>query len=623
MFSLPSAKMLSRQFISDLRKYSPLLRALNSARGGRNSCLKQPGTRQYGGGAHGDGHKSALQKRLTMDDLPGFVGPWEERFRQTQQKFNRQLLVGIAFFSSTALYAWYSGVLDYVDAPPMKNPDDKKSAATKSKSSGVGGFKVQPASHTKIPESVPYLLVGAGTASFSAFRAIRSADPTAKVLVIGDEPYKPYMRPPLSKELWFSEDGPKTFSFKQWNGRERSIFFEHEDFYCRPDELMERETGGIAVVSNCRVVRIDSEAQKAVLEDGREVRYGKCLIATGGQPKNLPVFEKPELADKVTLYRTVSDFQALDELSRRAKSVVIVGGGFLGSELGCALGRRGAKTGLTVYQVFSEKGNMGRVLPEYLSRWTTDKVRNEGVQVLSSTRVTDARLGPRGQVLLTLDSGQQIAADHVIVAVGLKPSTDLAVESGLEVDDRLGGFKANAELEARTNLWVAGDALSFYDTKLGRRRVEHHDHAVVTGRLAGENMTGARKPYRHQSMFWSDLGPDVGYEAIGIVESHLETVGVFARATQQDDTTAPSGTATAVPTPVSAATRNDVPRAPGEGDDYDKGVIFYLRNDGVVVGILLWNVFNRMAVARKIINEHKAYEDFSELAKLFDIHSEE
>lgn len=594
VFSLPSAKMLSRQFISDLRKYSPLLRALNSARGGRNSCLKQPGTRQYGGGAHGDGHKSALQKRLTMDDLPGFVGPWEERFRQTQQKFNRQLLVGIAFFSSTALYAWYSGVLDYVDAPPMKNPDDKKSAATKSKSSGVGGFKVQPASHTKIPESVPYLLVGAGTASFSAFRAIRSADPTAKVLVIGDEPYKPYMRPPLSKELWFSEDGPKSFSFKQWNGRERSIFFEHEDFYCRPDELMERE-----------------------------VRYGKCLIATGGQPKNLPVFEKPELADKVTLYRTVSDFQALDELSRRAKSVVIVGGGFLGSELGCALGRRGAKTGLTVYQVFSEKGNMGRVLPEYLSRWTTDKVRNEGVQVLSSTRVTDARLGPRGQVLLTLDSGQQIAADHVIVAVGLKPSTDLAVESGLEVDDRLGGFKANAELEARTNLWVAGDALSFYDTKLGRRRVEHHDHAVVTGRLAGENMTGARKPYRHQSMFWSDLGPDVGYEAIGIVESHLETVGVFARATQQDDTTAPSGTATAVPTPVSAATRNDVPRAPGEGDDYDKGVIFYLRNDGVVVGILLWNVFNRMAVARKIINEHKAYEDFSELAKLFDIHSEE
>ena len=64
----------------------------------------------------------------------------------------------------------------------------------------------------------------------------------------------------------------------------------------------------------------------------------------------------------------------------------------------------------------------------------------------------------------------------------------------------------NAELQARGNIWVAGDASCFYDIKLGRRRVEHHDHAVVSGRLAGENMTGAGKPNWHQSMFWSDLG---------------------------------------------------------------------------------------------------------------------
>uniref|UniRef100_A0A131YZJ1 Programmed cell death 8 (Apoptosis-inducing factor) n=1 Tax=Rhipicephalus appendiculatus TaxID=34631 RepID=A0A131YZJ1_RHIAP len=612
--------MLSRQFISDPRKYSALLRALTGARTGRNSCLKQPGCRRYGSGPHGGGNKSVVHKQITMDDIPGFIGPWEEKFAETQRRFNRRLIVGIAFFTSTAAYAWYCGSLDYVDAPPMKNPDDKKTAAATAKSKSLGGSKVQPSSHTKLPESVPYLLVGAGTASFSAFRAIRSADPTAKVLVIGEEPYKPYMRPPLSKELWLSDEARKTLSFKQWNGRERSIFFEHEDFYCRPDQLMERETGGIAVVNNCRVARIDSEAQKAILEDGREIRYEKCLIATGGQPKNLPVFEKPELSGKVTLYRTVDDFKALDELSRRAKSVVIVGGGFLGSELACALGRRGMKTGLTVYQVFSEKGCMGRVLPEYLSRWTTEKVRDEGVQVIGSTRITDARPGPRGQVLLKLSSGQEIAADHVVVAVGLEPSTDLAKASGLEVDDRIGGFKANAELEARSNLWVAGDALSFYDTKLGRRRIEHHDHAVVTGRLAGENMTGARKPYKHQSMFWSDLGPDVGYEAIGIVESHLQTVGVFARPTE------PENEETVETTPVAttvSAKRDDLPRSPGNGEDYDKGVVFYLRDDGVVVGIVLWNIFNRMSVARKIINEHKAYEDFSDLAKLFDIYSDD
>ena len=79
---------------------------------------------------------------------------------------------------------------------------------------------------------------------------------------------------------------------------------------------------------------------------------------------------------------------------------------------------------------------------------------------------------------------------------------ELALNSGFEVDPNLGGFLVNAELQARNSIYVAGDAACFYDIKLGRRRVEHHDHAVVSGRLAGENMAGARKPYWHQSMFW-------------------------------------------------------------------------------------------------------------------------
>lgn len=79
----------------------------------------------------------------------------------------------------------------------------------------------------------------------------------------------------------------------------------------------------------------------------------------------------------------------------------------------------------------------------------------------------------------------------MVIAVGVQPNTDLATSSNLEIDPKIGGFLVNAELEARSNLWVAGDAACFYDIKLGRRRVEHHDHAVTSGRLAGENMTGA------------------------------------------------------------------------------------------------------------------------------------
>lgn len=81
----------------------------------------------------------------------------------------------------------------------------------------------------------------------------------------------------------------------------------------------------------------------------------------------------------------------------------------------------------------------------------------------------------------------------MIVAVGVEANTELADSSDLEVDPVTGGYLVNAELEARSNLWVAGDAASFYDVRLGRRRIEHHDHAVISGRLAGENMTGAGK----------------------------------------------------------------------------------------------------------------------------------
>lgn len=75
--------------------------------------------------------------------------------------------------------------------------------------------------------------------------------------------------------------------------------------------------------------------------------------------------------------------------------------------------------------------------------------------------------------------------------MGVDPNTELSDPSSLEIDPEIGGFLVNAELQARTDLWVAGDAACFYDVNLGRRRVEHHDHAVVSGRLAGENMTGA------------------------------------------------------------------------------------------------------------------------------------
>ncbi|KAG4068060.1 hypothetical protein HA402_011393 [Bradysia odoriphaga] len=142
-------------------------------------------------------------------------------------------------------------------------------------------------------------------------------------------------------------------------------------------------------------------------------------------------------------------------------------------------------------------------------------------------------------------------------------------------------------------------------------------------------MVGKKKPFTHQSMFWSDLGPNVGYEAIGLVDATLPTIGVFAKHPENDTNTMPvenvkTSEGTDVPpnadqTP-SSSTIVVEPKTASDMDNYSKGVVFYMK-DEKVVGIVLWNIFNRINVARSIIAEGRKYDDLNEVAKLFEIHA--
>lgn len=509
-----------------------------------------------------------------------------------------------------------------------------------------------------IPKDVPYLLIGGGTASFAAFRAIKSHEPKAKVVVISNELEMPYMRPPLSKEIWLEADKPQTqprskLTFRQWNGVERSIFYEPDDFYTDAKDLNEAPNGGVTVVRGYHVKRISVDERKAVLDDGTEIQYGKCLIATGSVPKTLEVFDKAsaEVQAKVSVFKTIADFEMLSEkLKKSVKSVVVVGGGFLGSEMACALAKYGGKGGakVAVHQVFREKGNMGKVLPAYLSHWTTERVKDEGVTVHNECNVVKVEAEGK-QVRLSLSDSSSLLVDHVIVAVGSEPNTELAEVSQLETDAKLGGYIVNAELLARNNVYVAGDASNFYDPHLGRRRVEHHDHAVVSGRLAGENMVGLSeyreflicnlflvnckqnfcfcefslfsldKPYTHQSMFWSDLGPRVGYEAIGVIDASLKTVAIFAKSEESAEKAMKDSESETATTTAIVVAENEKTAKQSNRDEFDKGVVLYLRGERIV-GILLWNVFNRINIARKVIAEDIRTTDYDEVAKLFNIY---
>ncbi|KFB39483.1 AGAP008044-PA-like protein [Anopheles sinensis] len=552
------------------------------------------------------------------------------------QSYTGYLLGAIALTAGGLGLAYYNGLFD--STPPPTPVDDTKEKPSPQK----GPY---PLSSKDLPKHVPYLLIGGGTACIAAFRSIRGHDPKAKVLMITNELEMPYMRPPLSKELWFSPSESEPLKFRQWNGGERSIFFEPNDYYIDPAKLSDAPNGGIAVARGYEVQRLDVTKRKAILTDGTEIEYDKCLLAPGARPKNLPVFESAPLAvrEKVTLFRSVRDFQRLTEKLGDGHKVAIIGGGFLGSELACALSKseQTSKKNIEVFQLFNESGNMAKVLPEYLSHWTTERLREEGIKMWPKTQVKAAEMQGK-QVKLTLLDDSVLLVDHVIVAVGSEPNTNLAKTSGLEVDGNMGGFVVDAELRARSNVYVAGDAACFYDTKFGRRRLEHHDHAIVTGRLAGENMVGLNKPYTQQSMFWSDLGPKISFEAVGLVDSALPTRAVFAIRSVEDLTRAVAGATIGNDSAkLQAANANGEIKSvtPAEGgsksegadnnrtqevsekeeDGFNKGVVFYLR-ENKVVGVLMWNVFNKLGIARKIVDQCTEWDDLNEVAKLFHLH---
>ncbi|KAF8952892.1 Apoptosis-inducing factor 1, mitochondrial [Haplosporangium bisporale] len=481
----------------------------------------------------------------------------------------------------------------------------------------------------------PYILIGAGTASFAAMEAIREKDPTAAILIIGNEDIGPYMRPPLSKEMWFnkSEETTENLSFKDWQGKERNIVLQGkekidtlnlEDL----EKIMSAESG-VKLLTGVIVSDLNVAEQSITLNNGKVLKYGKVLLATGGVPKTLPVL-KGANADKVSTFRSVEDFKHLHSLVKSSdKKIVVIGGGFLGSELAVAISHYGKDKNIKVTQIFPEDGNMGLVFPRYLSKWTTSQVEQEGVVVKANSRVASTKTVNEGkQVELTLENSEKVVADHVVVAVGIEANVELAKKAGLELDDIRGGVVVNAELQARRNVYCAGDMTSFHDVTLGRRRVEHYDNAILGGRVAGQNMASDKlhKTYKHQSMFWSDLGPHIGYEAVGILDSKLSTVSIWtkkptvtAEGDKKETTSTPSETstaerATATPLPAEAVKVEDK-------EKYNKGLVLYLK-DKKIVGLLMWNNFGKVEDARKILGQVYDTEKVEALVKPFGIHEE-
>jgi 3-phenylpropionate/trans-cinnamate dioxygenase ferredoxin reductase subunit len=313
------------------------------------------------------------------------------------------------------------------------------------------------------------------------------------------------------------------------------------------------ENLGVTLHSGRRAVALDAASREIRDDRGEVYRYDRLLLATSGSPRRFPFG-----GDEIIYFRTLDDYRRLRALSDAEGRFAVIGGGFIGSEIAAAL----AMNGREVMMLFPEAGIGSRVFPADLAAFLTGFYHEKGVDVLAGETVADIQ--QRGPMLAVMTgSGREITADGVVAGLGIILNTELAVQAGLPVDN---GVTVDEFLQAgRPEIFAAGDVASFYNPALGKRiRVEHEDNAVVMGRQAGRNMAGAAEPYQHLPYFYSDLF-EFGYEAVGELDSRLETVADWQ-------------------------------------EPYHKGVVYYLR-DGRVRGVLLWNVWDQVDAARRLIAE--------------------
>jgi NADPH-dependent 2,4-dienoyl-CoA reductase/sulfur reductase-like enzyme len=380
--------------------------------------------------------------------------------------------------------------------------------------------------------SYRYLIIGGGMTADAAVRGIRELDADGTIGVISAEPDPPYNRPPLTKALWKGD----------------------------PLETIWRKTGdaGVDLHLGRMVTSLDLPKKTAIDDHGATHSFEQLLLATGASPRRLPFG-----GDDVIYYRTLQDYHRVRAIANKSGAVVVLGGGFIGSEIAAALAMNGCK----VTMLFPEAGIGARIFPVDLARNLVKYYRDKEVDVRPGEEVVDIQKTDVG-VTVTTKSGAKLKADAVIAGIGVAPNTDLAKAAGLAVED---GIIVDEHLMTSLHgVYAAGDVARFSSPVLGKRmRVEHEDNALTMGHAAGRAMAGDKDPYTHLPFFYSDLF-ELGYEAVGETDPRLDVVADWK-------------------TP------------------FREGVVYYL-SGGRVRGVLLWGIFGQVDAARALIAEVGAFD---------------
>lgn len=349
--------------------------------------------------------------------------------------------------------------------------------------------------------SAPRIVIGASHAGAELALRLRQLDPSVPVLLLGDEPTLPYQRPPLSKS-WIGDAAAD----------EQALFMRPATAYAQ---------AGVELLGGVRVAAIHRGERRITLQSGEQLAYAQLALATGARVRRLAGADTGSAAQAGNLHhlRTLSDAQGLRSQFRAGARIAIVGGGYIGLEIAALA----VKHGLLPTVIEAQPRVLARVVPPELSAFYERVHQEAGVQLIKGVQVAGFDLAGDGrvrQVLWRDATGREgaVAADLVVVGVGVLPNVELAHRAGLACED---GIVVD-ELCRTSDPFIvaAGDCTSRpVPGHAGLMRIESVPNALEQARTAAATLCGQHQPCRGVPWFWSDQY-DLKLQMVGLSRGH-------------------------------------------------------------------------------------------------------
>ncbi|WP_144729813.1 3-phenylpropionate/cinnamic acid dioxygenase ferredoxin--NAD(+) reductase subunit [Acinetobacter oleivorans] len=326
------------------------------------------------------------------------------------------------------------------------------------------------------------VIIGAGQAGASAIFELRGNKYEGRIILIGDEPHLPYERPPLSKDMILRPEQTKIEILSQ----------------------QKLEDLGVEFIKDNAVVKIVPEQYQVILKNGEHLHYDKLLLATGGAPRRLPVLDA--LGKNVYTLRNLEDSQALIPVLQPGKRILLVGGGVIGLEL--ASSARFKDCHVTVLE--QNPMIMGRS-PAIISDFLLNQHRSRGVDIRLNVKISETQL--RGEeIVITLESGEELIADAVVYGIGIVPNAQLAIDADLDVDFAI---KVNENCQtSHLDIYAAGDVATQLRADGQYSRIETWENANNQAGIFARHVMGIEQPKTNPSWFWTDQY-DINFQFVG------------------------------------------------------------------------------------------------------------